>query len=138
MSAQYHNGHWYGGGQDIDIQSDPTATSFDPNKVPTGATAQSILNSKLISFAKFKRVELELSLAANSDVNITKNDIATAANITSSKIYVVLPEGVRPKTTWNCKPSGIFYHSTYDRWGVHNNSATADSIIVDFIIFYIE
>lgn len=48
MGAQYHNGHWYGGGQDIDIQSDPTATSFDPNKVPTGATAQSVLNSKIL------------------------------------------------------------------------------------------
>lgn len=48
MGAQYHNGHWYGGGQDIDIQSDPTATSFDPNKVPTGATAQSVLNSNFV------------------------------------------------------------------------------------------
>lgn len=47
MSAQYHNGHWYGGGQDIDIQSDPTATSFESGKVPTGDTVQSVLNSKI-------------------------------------------------------------------------------------------
>lgn len=52
MGAQYHNGHWYGGGQNIDIQSDPTATSFDANKVPTGATAESVLNSKLGNFIK--------------------------------------------------------------------------------------
>lgn len=47
MSALYHNGHWYGGGQDIDIQSDPTATSFESGKVPTGDTVQSVLNSKI-------------------------------------------------------------------------------------------
>lgn len=50
MSAQYHNGHWYGGGQDIDIQSDPTATSFESGKVPTGDTVQSVLNSNLAQF----------------------------------------------------------------------------------------
>lgn len=48
MGAQYHNGHWYGGGQDIDIQSDPTATSFESGKVPTGDTVQSVLNSNLV------------------------------------------------------------------------------------------
>lgn len=78
MGAQYHNGHWYGGGQDIDIQSDPTATSFDPNKVPTGGTCQSILNSNfvIIQNVQFTFVNSNIS----NEINVSDIDarLATA------------------------------------------------------------
>lgn len=81
MSAQYHNGHWYGGGQDIDIQSDPTATSFESGKVPTGDTVQSVLNSNFVNYTYCGGV---------STVN-TATDIAIPNNC--SNIFVGLDNG---------------------------------------------
>lgn len=69
MSAQYHNGHWYGGGQDIDIQSDPTATSFESGKVPTGDTIQGVY-----------KVESSAVTTSAAVTNIVTNRIKRFAN----------------------------------------------------------
>lgn len=109
MSAQYHNGHWYGGGQDVDIQSDPTATSFDPNKVPTGATAQSVLNSKIhiyenLSFV-FNNSQSALLAISDIDSNLVNakallafctnagTPLAAVINMAKTHVAVQIPSG---------------------------------------------
>ena len=96
MSALYHNGHWYGGGQDIDIQSDPTATSFNPNDVPTGATCQSVLNSNLV-------------LPKTSE--FTYSGVASAV-FSSSVCLVVIYGNFKGKTTSNMSLTSFKYYDT--------------------------
>ena len=80
MSAQYHNGHWYGGGQDIDIQSDPQATSLNAGEVPTGDTIESVLNTNLGAFIKVYDVTL------SSTGNLAAGDTTTCSKLISDFI----------------------------------------------------
>ena len=86
MGGLYHNGHWYGGGQDIDIQSDPTATSFESGKVPTGDTCKSVLAWKFIK-QQATSTDVTVDISAYSEIMLVMLD-STGAYLVS-EIYPV-------------------------------------------------
>lgn len=81
MGALYHNGHWYGGGQDIDIQSDPQATSLNAGEVPTGDTTANYIKKLL----EWKTAQTDVQW-----VNGTYNFISGVDISDSNEIMLIL------------------------------------------------
>ena len=95
MGALYHNGHFYGS-FDAPIQSDPTATSFESGKVPTGDTIESVLNTNLV-------------LPKTSE--FTYSGVASAV-FSSSVCLVVIYGNFKGKTTSNMSLTSFKYYDT--------------------------
>lgn len=121
MGAQYHNGHWYGGGQDIDIQSDPTATSFESGKVPTGDTAQSVLNSKLPQQGAFSGTtdssgNLVVDIYTNSHaffgIKVDNAQVLYYFGATASKKLIIHFMNSAGATLANTPVSGTLYYTS--------------------------
>ena len=84
-----------------------------------------------------RRVTFEKTISGGGDVTITKDEIATAANISSGKLFLIIPEGARPTTTWGCVPT-LFWNSSRSSYGVHNTGTSTDTISISFgVLFYL-
>ena len=102
----------------------------------TQDTLVNFLNNDFSKIKSYKRVTINGTLDGNRDFGVSLSAIAQNGNIASNRIKIVIPEGVQPLTTWECKPSGIFYNNSSSLWTTHNLSNISDNVRMNFIVLY--
>ena len=78
------------------------------------------------------RVEIERTISAGWDASFTLSEIAQEGGIVGKTIFLIIPEGTRPKASWAEVHPVMFYNSATGAWCVHNYG-TGGVAIIDFI-----
>ena len=93
----------------------------------------STIGTDLVNFiTTIRAVYTTSSISAGGDVQFTDANVISAATIpTGYQALGLVPEGVRPNNSWNCKPQ-LFYNDSVSKWMVHNNGTSADTATVTF------
>lgn len=91
-------------------------------------------------------ITVRRSIVTTGSISVGRDSVISISAIESNVVnppsneygvLSVIPEGIRPLTTWNCKPE-LFYLSSTSNWQVHNGGSEADTTEATFIVFYVK
>lgn len=84
---------------------------------------------------KSVRVEKTGTITGDMSVEFSFNNLTANTPVTVSNVIAIIPEGVRPTTSWGQVHPVTYYNSGNEKWGFYNYGTGGD-YIANFILLY--